>query len=381
MNQCKYYKKCGGCQLRNLEYAEQLSLKQSRIIRSLGRFCHVEEIIGMSEPQFYRNKVQRAFSFMNGRTSCGIYQSSTRRVVPVEKCLLEDEISQSITHTVAKLAGEFKLKSFDLKSGRGFLRHVLVRRGFQSGEIMVVIVTAKEQFPKKRDFTEALLKKHPDITTLVWNINSTNTPLFLGKESEILFGPGYINDYLLGVKFRISPRSFYQVNPIQTEKLYTKAIELARLSGKETVIDAYCGTGTIGLTMAKGAKKLIGIEQNGDSVADARINAELNGIENAEFIEGDAGEMLKELALKKFRADVVVTDPPRAGCSREFLESLCELAPKKIVYVSCNHETLERDVMMLTKRGYKVKKVQPFDLFPFTEHCECAVLLCRTAAI
>ncbi len=372
---CPYAKKCGGCQLQNLEYEEQLSFKQSRVIRALGRFCHVDEIVGMESPFYYRNKVQSAFSFLGGRTVCGIYQSSTRRVLPVDECMIEDRLSQKIVRSVRSLAGEFRLKSYDLRSGRGFLRHVLVRRGFATGEVMVVIVTSREQFPRKRDFASALLKKHKEITTLVWNINPTETPLLLGDESEILHGPGYIHDILLGRRFRISPRSFYQVNPVQTEKLYSAVRDFCELTGKETVVDAYCGTGTIGLTVADRAKRLIGIESSSDAVEDARINAELNGIENAEFFAFDAGEMTVELAQKKEKVDIVITDPPRAGCSREFLTSVASLAPKKVVYVSCNYETLERDVMFLTKNGYKVKKVQPFDLFPHTSHVETVVLL------
>ncbi len=372
---CPIAKKCGGCQLQNLDYEEQLSLKQSKIIKYIGKYCHVDEIIGMDDPFHYRNKVSHAFAFRNGKIYSGIYQSATRRVVQTDSCLLEDEYADRIVQTVRELCVAFKIKAYDLNSGKGFFRHVLVRRAVNTGETMVVLVTAKGEFTKKEDFVSALLKKHPDITTVVWNINPTETPLFLGSRSEILYGEGYITDTLLGNAFRISPKSFYQVNTKQTEILYSKAVEFAALSGRERVIDAYCGTGTIGLTVARNAKEVIGVESNKDAVADAIQNAKLNGIKNARFVTSDAGEFMQTLARKGESVDVVITDPPRAGCSKRFLESLLALSPKTIVYVSCNPETLSRDLFTLRKSGYKVKKIQPVDMFPFTEHTETIVCL------
>ena len=377
MLKCPLAKKCGGCQLQNLSYEEQLSLKQSKIIKLLGKYCHVDEIIGMETPFNYRNKISRAFGFRNGKIFSGIYQSASRKIVPCDKCLSEDGSGDKIIKTVRELCVNFKIKAYDLKTGRGFLRHVTVRKSFSNGEIMVILVTAKGEFPKKDEFVRALTEKHREITTVVWNINPTEIPLFLGDKSEVLYGSGYITDSLLGNSFRISAKSFYQVNPVQTEKLYSKAVEFAGLSGKETVIDAYCGTGTIGLCAAKSAKRVIGIESNPDAVNDAKINAVINGIKNAEFINSDAGEYMKRLTEKNENTDIVITDPPRAGCSKAFLESLISLSPKKIVYVSCNPETLSRDLFTLRKGGYKVKKIQPFDMFPFTEHVETAVLLER----
>jgi 23S rRNA (uracil1939-C5)-methyltransferase len=374
---CKYAKKCGGCQLQNLEYDDQLALKQSKVIRLVGKYCRVDDIVGMDEPFHYRNKVQSAFAFRNGRTICGIYQSSTNRIVPVDNCLLEDKRASKIIKTVNELVNSFKIKSYDLSTERGFMRHILVRIGQKTGEIMVVLVTTKGEFPHKNNFVSALLKKHPEITTVVWNINPYKTALMLGDKSEVLFGNGFITDELLGLKFRISPRSFYQVNPIQTEILYKKAFDFANLSGKERVIDCYCGTGTIGLTMAKGAKEVIGVEVNEEAVIDANFNASANGIKNAKFIKADAGEFMQSLAEKGEKADVVITDPPRAGCSAKFLKSVINLAPKRIVYVSCNPETLSRDLFTLRKGGYKVKKIQPVDMFPFTEHVETVCLLSK----
>ena len=384
---CPIYKKCSGCQLQNLPYEEQLHLKQAKLIRLLGRFGHLEEIIPMEDPLHYRNKVQSAFAVKSGRLTTGIYQSATRKVVELPAsmeggCMLEDQAAGRILQTIRTLAPSFKLKVYDPLSGRGFLRHVLIRKGFQSGEVMVVIVTAKGEFPSCRSFVNELCRRHPEITTVVWNINPTSTPLFLGSESKTLFGDGYITDRLCGLEFRISPRSFYQVNPVQTEILYGIAKKYARLTGKERLIDAYCGTGTIGLTMAAregvvGAKEVIGVEVNRDAVQDARDNARRNGIETAKFYAADAGDFMKELAANGESADVVITDPPRAGCSREFLNSLLTLAPKRIVYISCNPETLARDLGTLTRGGYKVKKMQGVDLFPFTEHVESVVSLTR----
>lgn len=374
---CPIAKKCGGCQLQNLDYEEQLSLKQSKIIKYIGKYCHVDEIIGMDDPFHYRNKISHAFAFRSGRIYSGIYQSATRRVIQADGCLLEDAFADEIVQTVKELCIAFKIKAYDLNTGKGFFRHVLVRRAFNTDETMVVLVTAKGEFPKKSDFVAALLKKHPTVNTVVWNINPTDTPLFLASKSEILFGDGYITDKLLDNYFRISPKSFYQVNTKQTEILYSKAIEFANLSGKERVIDAYCGIGTIGLSVARKANEVIGVETNGDAVADAIQNAKLNRITNAQFINADAGEFMAELAQKDESADVVITDPPRAGCSKQFLDSLIFLSPKTVVYVSCNPETLSRDLFALRKGGYKVKRIQPVDMFPFTEHIETVVKLTK----
>ena len=376
---CPYAKKCGGCSLQNLPYEEQLHLKQAKLIKLLGRFGHVDEIIGMEEPTHYRNKIQAAFRGRSGKVVSGVYQSTSRRIVEVEGCMLEDECAEPILKTIRKLCASMKIRPFDLESGQGFLRHVLIRKGFHSGEIMVVLVTARGEFRSERSFVNELLRRHPEITTLVRNVNPTDTPLFLGSESHILFGEGYITDRLCGLDFRISPRSFYQVNPVQTEILYGKAKEFAGLTGNETVIDAYCGTGTIGLTVASAAKEVIGVEVNRDAVADAVENAKSNGITNATFHAADAGEFMESMAAHGQTADVVITDPPRAGCSGKFLHSLMKLAPRRIVYVSCNPETLARDLYTLSKGGYKVKRIQPVDMFPWTGHVECVVALEKKA--
>lgn len=374
---CPYAKKCGGCQLQNLEYEKQLNFKQVKLIRLLGRFCHVDEIIGMEDPLHYRNKMQTAYGMRSGRIYGGIYQSSSGKIVEIDNCMIEDEVSGNIASTIVKLLASFKIKPYHSESGAGFIRHTLIRRSFATGQIMVVLVTRSGEFKSCRSFVNALVGKHPEITTVVRNINDGKIRLSLGKKNEILCGDGVIEDRLMGLAFRLSPNAFYQVNPVQTEVLYGKAKEFADLTGEETVIDAYCGTGTIGLIMSDSAKKIIGVEVNSDAVKDAKANAKNNGIKNAEFYCGDAGKFMVELAEQSQKIDVVITDPPRSGCSKDFLRSVITLSPKRIVYVSCNPETLARDLGYLTKNGYKATAVQGVDMFPFTEHCECVVRLER----
>lgn len=378
-DRCPLYKKCGGCQLQNLSYEEQLSYKQVKAIRLLGQFAHVDEIIGMKNPTHYRNKVQAAFGTdRRGNVISGVYQSSTHKIVPVEKCMIEDEKADEIIGTIRKLMPSFKIKSFDENRGTGLVRHVLIKRGFKSGQIMVVIVTAKPMFPSRRAFVNALLQRHPEITTVIHNVNDGFTSLVLGKHSEVIYGDGKIEEQLLDCTFRISPSAFYQINPTQTEVLYSKAMEFAELSGKETVIDAYCGTGTIGIIAAKDAGNVIGVELNKDAVRDAKENARLNNVENIRFIAADAGEFMVDMAMAGNKADVVIMDPPRAGSDKKFLASVMTLAPKRIVYVSCNPETLARDLKTLTAKGkYVVKRIQPVDMFPHTNHVECVVLLTK----
>ena len=377
---CPHAKKCGGCQLQNMVYERQLSFKQVKVIKLLGKYRHVDEIIGMKSPYHYRNKVQAAFGERNGEIISGIYQSSTHKIVPVDSCLIEDQKADEIIVTIRKLVKSFKLRAFNDVTMKGFLRHVLIKRGFSSGEIMVVLVTGTMDFPKQESFVNALLTRHPDITTVVQNVNNKRTSLLLGEESRVLFGSGYIEENLCGFRFRISPKAFYQINPTQTEILYNKALEFAQLTGKETVLDAYCGTGTIGIIASPRAGQVVGVELNGDAVKDAKENAALNGVKNITFYEDDAGRFMVKAAQKGAKYDVVIMDPPRAGASLDFLKCLVTLAPKRVVYISCNPETQARDLAFLVKNGYKVKKIQPVDMFPHTEHVETVVLLSRQSA-
>lgn len=375
---CPHSKKCGGCQLQNLSYAEQLAWKNRLCVKLLGQFAHVEPIIGMESPYHYRNKVQAAFGTTRaGRVISGIYQSSTHNIVAVDGCMTEDETADKIIVDIRKLLVDFKMTTYNEVTGRGFLRHVLVKRGFQTGEVMVVLVTGTPIFPARNNFLRALLKLHPEITTVVQNVNDRYTSMLLGPNEKVLHGPGFITDVLCGLKFRISAKSFYQVNPVQTEVLYGKAMEFAGLTGRETVIDAYCGIGTIGMIAAKTAGQVLGVEVNRDAVRDAVSNAKLNGMKNIRFVCADAGDFMVDMAESGEACDVLLMDPPRAGSSEAFLSSAVTLAPKRIVYVSCNPETLARDLHFLTKRGYRVKRIQPVDMFPHTNHVECVVLMSR----
>ncbi len=376
--ECPQAKKCGGCQLQNMSYDRQLSYKQSLVVKLFAKYCHVDDIVGMDKPYNYRNKVSAAFgTTRSGMIISGIYQSSTHNIVKTDSCMIEDKAADEITVTVRKLLRDFKLTAYNERTERGFLRHVLIRRGFATGEIMVVLVTSTPIFPGKNGFIKKLLTLHPEITTIVQNVNNKFTSMVLGENQKTLYGNGYIEDVLCGKRFRISPQSFYQINPVQTEKLYSKAISLASLTGRETVIDAYCGIGTIGITASEHAKRVIGTEINKDAVHDAVINAKINKIGNIVFYAKDAGEFMEEAAENGESADVVFTDPPRAGCSVKFLKSLVKLSPEKIVYISCNIETQARDVYFLTKNGYKVNSCSPFDMFPHTRHVECIVLMSK----
>ena len=317
---CGIDKKCGGCQFQKLPYKEQLKRKQKQEEKLLGSFCKVSPIIGMENPYFYRNKVHAVFDRdRKGNIISGIYAEGTHRVIAVEECLIEDKKSQEIIRTIRELLPSFKIKTYNEDTGYGLLRHVLIRRGFETGEIMVVLVLGSPILPSKNNFVKALRKVHPEITTVVLNVNNKQTSMVLGDKEKPIYGPGFIKDHLCGCTFRISPKSFYQVNPVQTEVLYNTAMEYAELTGKETVIDAYCGTGTIGLIAAKNAKKVIGVELNKDAVKDARINAKENGITNADIYAGDAGSFMVDMASKNQKADVVFMDPPRAGSDEKFL--------------------------------------------------------------
>lgn len=377
---CPVYKKCGGCQLQNLSYAEQLKFKQSKVERLLKRFCKVEQIIGMDNPYHYRNKVQAAFyTDRRGKIISGVYQSGTHHVVGVDSCQIEDEIADKIIVGVRKLLPSFRMTTYNEDTGKGFLRHILVKRGFATNQIMLVLVTGTPVFPSKNNFVKAILKQFPEITTIVQNINNCNTNLVLGDNQKVLYGKGYIEDVLCGCRFRISPKSFYQINPVQTEVLYNTAMDFAELKGDETVLDTYCGIGTIGIVAAKrGAGRVIGVELNGEAVRDAIVNARANNLKNIRIYRGDAGEFMYEVSHENEKPDVVFMDPPRAGSDTKFLDSLIKMSPETVVYVSCNPETLARDLDYLTKNStYKVKKIQPVDMFPHTAHVECVVLMSK----
>ena len=378
MKQCPVFKKCGGCQYLNLTYEEQLEKKKKELQRLLKGICPIHEVIGMENPWHYRNKVHAVFSHdRKGNPISGVYQENSHIVLPVESCLIEDEKADEIIGTIRGMLKSFKIRTYDEDTGYGLLRHVLVKRGFATGEIMVVLVTASPVFPSRNNFVKALRQKHPEITTVIQNINGRDTSMVLGDREQVLYGKGYIEDVLCGCRFRISARSFYQVNPVQTKVLYSKAMEYAGLTGKETVVDAYCGIGTIGIVASRKAKQVIGVELNPDAVRDAVRNARANKIDNIRFYQGDAGDFLQKMAANGEKADVVFMDPPRSGSTERFMAAAAAMGPKRIVYVSCGPDTLARDLKYLRKKGYRVEKGVGVDLFPWTGHCEVIVSLSK----
>ena len=373
---CVYAKKCGGCQYQGMPYAKQLKKKQKQVEELLGGMGKIEPILGMADPFHYRNKVNAAFSrTRRGQIISGVYKERTHEVVDIVECEIEDTRADVIIQDIKGLLPSFKIKTYDEDSGYGLLRHVMVRTGHTTGEIMVVLVLASPVLPSKNNFVKAIRKLHPEITTIVLNVNDKKTSMVLGKRNITLYGKGYIEDVLCGLTFRISPTSFYQINSKQTEVLYAKALEYAALSGKERVIDAYCGIGTIGMTMSKQAKEVIGVELNGDAVRDAVANAKRNQLKHITFYAQDAGEFMMQLAAKGESADVVMMDPPRSGSTEEFMDSVAVLKPKRVVYVSCNPVTLARDLKYFAKKGYALVKCQPVDMFPFTDEIEVCTLL------
>lgn len=379
-SRCRAFGECGGCQMLHLPYEKQLALKEKETAKILKPYVRLEGIIGMEQPEYYRNKVSAAFTHdRQGKPLSGVYKEGTHYIIPVEECVLGNEKADAIIASVRALLPSFKIKTYDEDSGYGLLRHVMVRIGQTTGQIMVILVLSSPILPSKNNFVKALLKRHPDITTIVINVNERQTSMVLGDSGQVIYGKGYIEDILCGITFRISPKSFYQVNAVQTEKLYHKAIEYAGLTGKETVLDAYCGIGTIGMAAAGRAGRVIGVELNEDAVRDAVANARRNKIKNIDFYQKDAGEFMVQLAEQGERVDTVFMDPPRTGSDEVFLSLLVKLAPKKVVYVSCNPETLARDLEYLVKKGYRAVKGVCVDMFPFCGHVEVACCLQRVS--
>jgi 23S rRNA (uracil1939-C5)-methyltransferase len=374
---CPHSSKCGSCNIGEISYEDGLREKKKWVEMNIGEYCKVNDVAGMYYPFHYRNKVHAVFGRIKNEVVAGNYLPGTHDIIPITDCLIEDTQASNIIKTVTKLICDFKYWIYDEDTGRGFMRHILIRKGTSTKQIMVVLVTATPEFPHKNNFVAKLRELHPEITTIVQNINSQQTSMVLGDKNKPLYGEGYIEDVLMGLHFRISPGSFYQINTAQTQVLYKKAIAAAALTGTETVIDAYCGIGTIGMSIAQKAGRVIGVELNKQAVKDAKANAKRNNIKNIHFIAADATEYMLNLAEKGEKADVVILDPPRSGSTQEFVKALAVLCPKRVVYVSCNPETLGRDLGWFKKAGYKALEASPVDMFCFTEHCECVVTLER----
>lgn len=379
---CPLAGRCGGCDYAWEDYREELGDKQVRLMALLGRYAPVERIIPSEPDTHYRCKVQ-AVCAMDGKSLVtGIYRKGTHRVIPVKSCALEDRRAAEILSTVRQLSGRYGITAYDEDRGTGDLRHVLIRIGANTGEALVALVVPWLDLPCKSDLAAAIHQRHPYVRTVVLVENREKTSMVIpeGAEEAVLYGKGFITERLNGLDFRISAKSFFQVNPYQAERLYSYAMKAARLRPSDTVIDAYCGTGTIALIAAsRGVERVIGIESNPDAVNDARDNAELNGLSNAAFINADASKWLKQAAKDKMRCDVLFLDPPRSGSSEEFLAAASRLHPEVIIYISCNPETLARDLRYVSRfMPYRIRTIQPFDMFPQSEHVETVCLLTRS---
>ena len=375
---CPYEKKCGGCFYHGEDYKVYLAKKQNYLQTLFANYVEKVNVVGMDNPFHYRHKVNAAFQRKkDGTVNVGVYKEGTHDVVDIESCLIENELADSIIRDIKHLLKSFKVFIYDEDRGTGLLRHVMVRVGRKTGQVMVILVVANPVFPSKNNFVKALRKLHPEISTVVLNVNEKDTSMVLGTRDIVLYGKGKILDELCGITYELSPQSFFQVNPEMTEKIYETAINFAELKKKHRVFDAYCGIGTIGLTAAGRVKEVIGVELNKEAVKDAVSNAKRNGIKNAQFYRNDAGKFMVDMAKRGEKCDVLFMDPPRSGSTTEFIDAIHTLLPDKIVYISCDPETLARDLKKLTRKNYKVLKITGFDQFPWTRHVETVCLLSK----
>lgn len=375
---CPYSLKCGGCAYLHMDYAYELQLKKQQLIdlvNSQGLRLKVHDVCGMEAPCAYRNKIIMSFGRHGKQVQFGFYSDYSHEIVDIKNCLNHDEVSNRILQTIKELVIKYRVEIYDEDRRTGFLRHVLIRRGFMSNQTLVCFVGAQKVWPGSKNFVSELIQRCPEVTSVVQNTNSRKTSVVLGDEEKVLYGKGFIIDKLLGVKYTISAKSFYQINHDQTENLYAKAIELMALKGNEMVYDMYCGIGTIGISAASKAKKVIGVEVNRQAVEDAKKNAAVNQIKNVEFVCEDASAYMKKAAAQRRMVDAVFIDPPRSGSDEAFLTALANMKPKQIVYVSCNPQTQMRDIKVLMKYGYQAEECYPFDMFPRTAHIETCVLL------
>ncbi|WP_110926372.1 23S rRNA (uracil(1939)-C(5))-methyltransferase RlmD [Bacillus massiliglaciei] len=372
--------KYGGCQLQHMSYEGQLHFKEKQVREVLKRIGNLSDvkvhpIIGMDEPFHYRNKAQVPVGEKDGKLIAGFFKPRSHEIVDADESLIQHPAINEAVRAVKKIVSDLGIPAYDEEKHKGVIRHIMARYGKQTGELMIVIVTRTKELPFKEKIVQELISQLPHVKSIVQNVNSKKTNVILGEQTNLLWGNEVIYDYIGNVKFAISPLSFYQVNPDQTKVLYEKALEYAGLTGEESVIDAYCGIGTISLFLAQKAKKVFGVEIVKEAIEDARRNAELNSIDNAEFAVGEAETVIPDWYAKGNRADVLVVDPPRKGCDEALLNTIIEMKPKKVVYVSCNPATLARDLKILEAGGYQTVEVQPVDMFPMTTHVECCALI------
>jgi len=378
---CPLANTCGGCQIMQMDYEAQLDIKRKRvkdILERIGKIqTTVHPTIGMDNPYEYRNKAQFPVGKIKGQAILGFYKKGSHEIVATEHCHIQSPINKEIIQVMKEYIKNYDISVYDEKTGKGILRHVVTKVGFTTGEVMVVLVTNGRNLPYKKALIEILEKSVDGLKSVVQNINDRNTNVILGKENTTLYGEDKIVDYIGELKFNISPQSFFQVNPVQTKKLYEKTLEYAGLTGEENVFDIYCGIGSISLFLAKKAKKVVGVEVVEAAINDAEENARINHIYNTEFYAGKAEEVIPKLYEKGLTADVVVVDPPRKGCEEVVLETIVKMEPKRIVYVSCNPASLARDLAYMEEKGYSTVEVQPVDMFPHGSHVECIALLQR----
>lgn len=375
---CAIYKRCGGCKLQHASYKAQLDFKWDRVkdcVSKIGKLdpSIVKYPLGMENPWRYRNKVQLPIGLINGEVKIGFFAPRSHDIIDMESCLIQDEIGDKVVKLTREWIEKFNIRPYNVDGEydeKGIVRHIMIRRGFTTNEVMVVLVTNGEKLPHKEEFVDLMVKNIPGIKSVIQNINSKKTNVILGLESKTLWGEDTISDYIGDFRFNISPLSFFQVNPTQTEVLYGKALEYANLTGNEEVFDAYCGTGTITLFLSQKAKKVYGVEIIPQAIDNAWINAKENKVENVEFFVGESEVVIPDLINKGVKADVVVVDPPRKGCDKKLLDAITNINAKKIVYVSCDPSTLGRDLQVLEDNGYKTLEVQPVDMFPNTSHVE-----------
>ncbi|WP_415344461.1 23S rRNA (uracil(1939)-C(5))-methyltransferase RlmD [Clostridium perfringens] len=382
---CAIYKRCGGCKLQHASYKAQLDFKWDRVkdcVSKIGKLdpSIVKYPLGMEEPWRYRNKVQLPIGLINGEVKIGFFAPRSHDIIDMESCLIQDEIGDKVVKLTREWIEKFNIRPYNVDGEydeKGIVRHIMIRRGFTTNEVMVVLVTNGEKLPHKEEFVDLMVKNIPGIKSVIQNINSKKTNVILGLESKTLWGEDTISDYIGDFRFNISPLSFFQVNPTQTEVLYGKALEYANLTGNEEVFDAYCGTGTITLFLSQKAKKVYGVEIIPQAIDNAWINAKENKVDNVEFFVGESEVVIPDLINKGVKADVVVVDPPRKGCDKKLLDAITNIDAKKIVYVSCDPSTLGRDLKVLEENGYKTLEVQPVDMFPNTAHVETVALIRR----
>lgn len=377
---CDTYKRCGGCNMRHIKYGDTLKMKQnavqSLVNKTLKNHIQVKETIGMKNPFHYRNKAQYPLG-MNKENEpvIGVFAQRSHEIIPMQKCLIQNPISEEISKFILEFIKENKISIYNEQTGKGLFRHIVIKVGIKTKEIMCILVINGRNIPKEEELSKNLKEKYPNIKTIVKNINTKNTNVILGNENINLYGDGYIKDILGEYTFKISPLSFYQVNPIQAEKLYNIGVQAAQISKEDIVFDLYCGIGTISLFMAKYAKKVYGVEIIEQAIEDAKENANINNIDNVEFIAGDTENVLDDLINNKnIIPNVVMVDPPRKGLDNKSIENILKIRPSRFVYISCNPATLIRDLAKF-EDVYEIKEIQPVDMFPFTSHVECVSVL------